>query len=260
MLDNLRILLAEDNPTNQLVAVQMLEALGAAPSVAVDGVAALEILVSETFDILLIDIEMPRMSGLELIAQLRETGGPHAEAPIIALTAYVMREHRDAIFKAGADGVIAKPIMSIDEFGKQILEIAGPRLRRRGAGRAEGETPQASAATGRTVNPDVLGALAAAVGTEALAEIVASARSDIRDAGAQFAHGLATRDLEAIRASAHVLSSLAGTVGAERLGELLGEVQAAAHHGDADRALDLGAGVPGEIGSVLAELDPNARE
>jgi CheY-like chemotaxis protein len=95
-LSGLRVLLAEDNPTNQLVATQMLESLGASVVLAEDGAEALEILGLGTFDVLLIDIEMPRVNGIEMIRTVRGYSGPAAEVPMIALTAYVMREHRAA--------------------------------------------------------------------------------------------------------------------------------------------------------------------
>ena len=84
-LSGLNILLAEDNPTNQLVAVQMLESLGATVTLAVDGAEALEILDGKLFDVALIDIEMPRVSGIELIQRLREDRGPVADMPMIAI-------------------------------------------------------------------------------------------------------------------------------------------------------------------------------
>jgi len=120
-LSGMQILLAEDNPTNQMVAMQMLESLGADVALAVDGAEALEMLQQQHYDVALIDIEMPRISGIDLIRRLRSLDGDLAEMPLIALTAYVMREHRAAIDEAGADGIIAKPILSIEQFGDDII-------------------------------------------------------------------------------------------------------------------------------------------
>ena len=106
-LSGLRVLLAEDNPTNQLVAAQMLESLGASVLLAEDGAEALEIVAREPFDVMLVDIEMPRVSGIEVLRTVRGLSGPIAEVPMIALTAYVMREHRAAIDAAGADDSLA---------------------------------------------------------------------------------------------------------------------------------------------------------
>ncbi len=119
-LSGLKVLVAEDNATNQIVVTQMLETLGAAPALAADGIEALDLVRRESFDFALLDIEMPRMSGLELIRTIRQMTGPAARMPLIAFTAYVMPEHRARILEAGADGIIAKPLTSIAEFGAAI--------------------------------------------------------------------------------------------------------------------------------------------
>ena len=77
-LAGMNILLAEDNPTNQMVAVQMLESLGAEVTLASDGAEALGILGQREFDVALIDIEMPRISGIDLIRRVRAEPGPAA--------------------------------------------------------------------------------------------------------------------------------------------------------------------------------------
>lgn len=123
MLDGLSVLLAEDNATNQLVVAGMLRALGAQPAIAPDGIAALERASRQPFDVLLIDIEMPRLSGRELMARLREGEGPNRDAPIIVLTAHgPVTSHGEAV-SAGADGLIAKPLVSVESFGVQVRSI-----------------------------------------------------------------------------------------------------------------------------------------
>ncbi len=110
----LRILLAEDNLTNQMVAMQMLRALNAEvrwPPTASRRWSASR---PATFDLIVVDIEMPRMSGLDVIRAIRNRTDIRAAVPIVALTAYVMREHRDRIAAAGANGLISKPITSVE--------------------------------------------------------------------------------------------------------------------------------------------------
>lgn len=110
LLDGLRILVVEDNPTNQLVARRILEQLGAKVSVADDGAAGVEAARDGTFDLILMDVQMPGMDGLEASRRIRALPGPEARAPIIALTANVMAHQRAAYRAAGMDGVAAKPI------------------------------------------------------------------------------------------------------------------------------------------------------
>jgi two-component system sensor histidine kinase/response regulator len=109
----LRILLAEDNEINQKVAVGILEQHGHSVTVAANGRLALTALQNERFDLTLMDVQMPVMTGLEAVAAIREQEhetGVHM--PIIALTAHTMEGDRQRCLDAGMDGYLAKPIRS----------------------------------------------------------------------------------------------------------------------------------------------------
>ena len=110
LLDGLKVLVVEDNPTNQLVARRILEQLGAEVSVADDGAAGVEAARDGAFDLILMDVQMPGMDGLEASRRIRALPGAAGRAPIIALTANVMAHQRAAYRAAGMDGVAAKPI------------------------------------------------------------------------------------------------------------------------------------------------------
>jgi two-component system sensor histidine kinase/response regulator len=106
-----RILLAEDNPVNQTVAVRMLEKRGYAVVVASNGRAALATLEKDHFDVVLMDIQMPEMDGFEATAAIRakeKISGTHI--PIIAMTAHAMKSDEQRCLAAGMDGYVAKPI------------------------------------------------------------------------------------------------------------------------------------------------------
>ena len=135
-LAGLRILLAEDNATNRMVALQMLRSLNAEVTVCADGVEALERFEAEAVDLLVVDIEMPRLSGLDVIRAIRARGDARARVPIVALTAYAMREHRERIAAAGASGLISKPITSVEALGRSLAGHVG--LRRPPAARTPG--------------------------------------------------------------------------------------------------------------------------
>jgi CheY-like chemotaxis protein len=236
-LNGLQILLAEDNPTNQMVAVQMLEALGASVTVANDGVEALEELEGRSFDVALIDIEMPRISGLELIERLRSDPRPVSQMPLIALTAYVMREHRAAIDKAGADGIIAKPILSIDQFGEDVRRFIdaretmvdgvdeGPEGGVDSLG-ADGDLGDDGIDTG------VFNSLCAAFEGPARQELLQKIEEDIGRAQYQFRVASEGKDFKDIRAATHVLMSVCGAVGALRVQELARCLNSAGHAED----------------------------
>jgi PAS domain S-box-containing protein len=120
----LRVLLAEDQPINQKVAVRMLERLGHSAAVASNGREALDRLESETFDLVLMDVQLPEIDGLEAVGSLRvlerETG---RRLPVFALTAHAMKGDRERCLAAGFDGYLTKPIRQ-DEFRETLSRAA----------------------------------------------------------------------------------------------------------------------------------------
>jgi two-component system sensor histidine kinase/response regulator len=107
----MKILLAEDNPVNQKVVVAFLEQGGYAVTVAEDGESAVRYLERNRFDLVLMDVQMPGMGGLEATQQIRQsekTRGGHV--PIVALTAHVMRRQMEQCLEAGMDDHLAKPV------------------------------------------------------------------------------------------------------------------------------------------------------
>jgi CheY-like chemotaxis protein len=126
----LRVLLAEDNVINQKVAVRLLEKRGHSVVVAEDGLRAIEEFRKGSFDLALMDIQMPRMGGLEATSAIREiekqTGG---YLPIIALTAHAMKGDRELCLQAGMDDYVSKPIQPQDLFRKieELLRVSIPQ-------------------------------------------------------------------------------------------------------------------------------------
>lgn len=106
-----RILLAEDNVVNQRLAVALLKKQGHTVVIANNGREAVEALEREQFDLVLMDVQMPVMNGLEATSQIRaKERGSCKRARIIAMTAHAMKEDRDRCLAAGMDGYISKPI------------------------------------------------------------------------------------------------------------------------------------------------------
>lgn len=106
----LRVLLAEDNPVCREGVSLMLREKGFRVSVAEDGLAALELLESETFDIAFIDCQMPRMDGYELAVEFRRREGSRRRTSLVALTASAMESDRRRCLEAGMDDYVAKPV------------------------------------------------------------------------------------------------------------------------------------------------------
>ncbi len=263
MLDGLRVLLAEDNPTNQMVATQMLESLGASVTIANDGAEALEIVEAGDFDLILVDIEMPRVSGIELLRRLRARDDSLTEKPMVALTAYVMREHRAAIAAAGADGVIAKPIRSIEQFGSEIRQY----MHKRPAPSANPPGSQGASAQGTEAsdpNPDVSGlpvidrgiydTLAETIGASAMDELLEKVVSDTQNALDRLIKAEDPLDLGEVRAVSHILNSVAGAIGAQRVQDAASAVNAAAQQADSAETAKHLPHLTGNIGDMLAQI------
>jgi PAS domain S-box-containing protein len=112
---NLRILVAEDNLVNQKLATRLLEKAGHMVVVAANGRRALDALASENFDLVLMDVQMPEMDGLDAAAAIREQEYRTREhQPIIAMTAHAMKGDRERCLAAGMDGYVTKPIRPED--------------------------------------------------------------------------------------------------------------------------------------------------
>ena len=125
-----RILLVEDEPINQEVSRQLLEEAGLAVEVAADGVEALECARAEAYDLILMDMQMPRLNGLDA-AQAIRADTPNRDTPILAMTANAFDEDRRACFAAGMDDHVGKPIDPEVLFEAVLKWLGGRRPARR---------------------------------------------------------------------------------------------------------------------------------
>jgi signal transduction histidine kinase/ligand-binding sensor domain-containing protein/ActR/RegA family two-component response regulator len=113
----LSVLVAEDNPVNQLLTQRLLEKAGHTVTMVDTGAAALDALTRATFDVVLMDVQMPEMNGFEATRGIRESeGAVGRRIPIIALTAHAMRGDRERCLDAGMDGYVTKPIRADDLY------------------------------------------------------------------------------------------------------------------------------------------------
>src|SRR5690606_38125400 len=106
----LRVLVVDDHPANRLILRTMMEAAGCAVAEAVDGRDAVGRAALEIFDLILMDVRMPRLNGLEATQMIRDGGAASAQAVVLAVTADAMPEDAGRCLGAGMDGHLAKPI------------------------------------------------------------------------------------------------------------------------------------------------------
>ena len=116
----LRVLLAEDNAVNQRLVLRLLEGAGHQVTTVDDGIAAVEAFGRAAFDLILMDLQMPAMGGIEATAAIRELERDRGDAriPIIALTAHAMQGDRERCLEASMDGYVSKPIRRLELFGE----------------------------------------------------------------------------------------------------------------------------------------------
>jgi CheY-like chemotaxis protein len=237
----LRILLAEDNVVNQKLAIRLLEKLGYRADIAANGLEALEALERQTYDLLLSDVQMPEMDGLEATRQILERW-PEGERPwIIAMTAEAMSGDRERCLDAGMNDYVAKPIR-VDE-----LVAAIKRTPRRGS---SDTSPVADAPTDDPIDESVLARLADGTGGDVafVWELIEQFVADTPGLVAAARAGIEGGDAEEVRRAAHTLKSNAATFGAHELAGLSRELEDAAKRGVLDDA-------PARVDAMARELD-----
>ncbi|HYF12209.1 MAG TPA: response regulator, partial [Actinomycetota bacterium] len=236
----LRILLTEDNVVNQRLALRLLEKLGYRADVAANGLEAIEAVDRQVYDLVLMDVQMPEVDGVEATRRIVETH-PIDERPwIVAMTAEAMQGDREGFLAAGMDDYVAKPIRP------QELVAAITRTPRRST-QADGVI--ASRDGGAAIDDAVLRRLAESMGGDDafVAELIEQFVTDSPDLVASARHGLETGATDDVRRAAHTLKSNAATFGANQLADRCRVLEGAAKDGDLSDA-------PAQLDAIDTEL------
>ncbi|WP_049974048.1 DUF3369 domain-containing protein [Azospirillum sp. B4] len=224
------VLLVEDNPVNQEVASLMLAKEGFEAVLVQDGVDALEAVRCRRFDLVLMDIQMPRMDGIEATRRMRAMG---ARMPIIAITANAMAGMREEYLAAGMDDYVAKPFDRGHFIGKVVHWACG-----------QAAEPGVTNQTVASVPPlfgilaeDRLGELATMAARPDFIRIVTGFWTLGKQRVETLAEAARNRDLKALRAESHDLMATAGTCGLIRLQDLAMALHEACVAADLERAV-----------------------
>jgi signal transduction histidine kinase/CheY-like chemotaxis protein len=250
----LRILLAEDTPVNQRLAVTLLEDRGHTVVVANDGREALDILARESFDLILMDVQMPRMDGFAATAAIRAgEAGTGRHMVILAMTAHAMKGDRERCLAAGMDGYISKPIRA-----EQFLATVEGSLTTAGESEAASGSEES-----RPCEPDVVmtvfdlpRALARARGKRPLLRKVADLfLADCPGLLEQMRGALAAGDGPTLERAAHRMRGSAANLSAGRVDDLSGRLETAGSEGRLDGADSVCDRLELEIGHLREALD-----
>ena len=243
-----RVLLAEDNPVNQDMMVEMLRLLGVETTLVPDGRGAVDALAAGHFDAVLMDCQMPVLDGFEATAEIRrrEAARPDGtRVPIIALTANALEGDRERCLEAGMDEYLSKPVGSRrlgDMLARWLPERAAPDAPAAVADGASGAAPapepaptSPSPALDEAVFADVL-AMAAGAPDGFLGRLVATFRDAAAEDLAGLAEGIGTGDAALVAARAHRLKSSGANWGGVGLAAACQALESAGKAGELDAA------------------------
>jgi CheY-like chemotaxis protein/HPt (histidine-containing phosphotransfer) domain-containing protein len=223
----LRILVAEDNPINQTVAVRLLERLGYSADIAANGREVLERLDRGRYDVILMDVQMPQMDGLEATRAICERWPAGQRPRIVAMTAEAMAGDREKCLRAGMDDYIVKPV-TLDGLARALAE-GDPATRRSAAGIA--------ADTDGPIDRHVLDQLREDLGgMDPVREVIATFLEKTPAILGELREAAARVDPEGIQRAAHTIKGTSATLGARDLAERSAEIERLGRAGGAHEA------------------------
>ena len=242
-----RILIAEDNPVNQKVALGQLRKLGYRAEAVGNGFEALQALGQIAYDIVLMDCHMPEMDGYEATAAIRQHEGHARHTWIIAMTANAIQGDREKCLAAGMDDYISKPVR-LNELGEALERANHPVAER------EDDT---------VIDCDrieELRALCDGMGDEVLADLTQLFVGQAPQLIAELFAAHAAADLSGMTATAHFLKGSSGQFGAHHLQHLCAEIEKAGRQQSIHQLPDLLESVAREVQHVIAALKKELRQ
>jgi len=249
---SLDILLAEDNPVNQKLATRLLEKRGHRVVVTSNGRDALSELAKRSYDLVLMDVQMPEMDGLEATMVLRnKERNTEDHQPIVAMTARAMKGDRERCLAAGMDGYLTKPVRprELDEMLERYTSRAKDRTFR----------PEPLFPSKDSVNVEEL--MARIEGDSALLlELVKMFRESYPPLMRSVHQAIERKDSSAMEVAGHALRGSLANLGAKHASTMAGELEAIGRTGDLSGAESSATRLQDELILVAAALDSSCRE
>ncbi len=250
----LRILLAEDNPLNVKLVTALLELRGHAVMVAADGKAALACFVQQNFDLILMDVQMPVMDGLEAAQRIRQHEAKHQKAPtpIVALTAHALKWDRERCLAAGMNDYLTKPIRK-ERFFQVIEKAAAPSQM------ASDQEPPPADKDPQVFNAETV--LDIVGGDPALVrQLVQIFLDNLPDILEKIKASIEQADMDSLRFSAHSLKGMSLNLAAKQVADAALALEKIGKNGQNESAAPAFARLTGEIDRLKSALDAFVRE
>jgi signal transduction histidine kinase/DNA-binding response OmpR family regulator/HPt (histidine-containing phosphotransfer) domain-containing protein len=235
----LRILLAEDMGVNQRLMLTMLGRIGYRADVAGNGLEVLHALQRQSYDVILMDVQMPEMDGLEASRRVNRLLPTDQRPRIIALTANAMREDREACLAAGMDDYLSKPVQvgalqsALERAGHWIKQRSGP------AEHADSSRGEGNGVSQPAVDPAVLASLremGEAAGTDVCKDLLDLFRADAPPLLQSMRDAAGRGDARKLRESAHTLKGGAANLGARAMAAVCAELEKQGREGNVEGA------------------------
>ena len=232
-MSSLRILLAEDNAVNQKVVLRMLEKLGYTADVAQNGEEAASLARNAPYDVIFMDLMMPRMDGFEATGVIRHAENGSHRSHIIALTANAMGADRSRCMEAGMDDFMTKPFM-LETLKQKLASVEA---------NADGPSQPAAATSAESViDRSVLRSLAVMMDDDDTAyvkELLSDYLADAERLRGEIYRSVTEGDAETLRRASHTLKSNSATFGAVELADLCADIEQHAVKNEIDAVRDL---------------------
>ncbi|GAA4492746.1 response regulator [Pseudaeromonas paramecii] len=225
-----KILLVEDSPTNQMVASALLSKVGCQITVVDNGQDAIAAVTAQPFDLVLMDVSMPGMDGLEATRRIRAIMGPPSAVPIIAMTAHAFAEDKAACLAAGMNDYLTKPL-----HREQLHAMLARWLQQQGGSPVGEPVPAASEKSLPIIDEQVLAQLANDTSEAVLLKVLDLFLAESKNNLTALEACLVNRDWQQFTKLAHAIKSSAGAMGAKALHQVSSQLEQLSRQGERDK-------------------------